>query len=210
MRIYRPIKSNKINQYFGEAKVCVDSNGKVYNKVPFTNTGTCPLGTEDLYSTLNLIGHNGIDFNLYRGEAVYHSGDWDGIVKTEIDSNGGIGITITSETAQLNGNRVRLRYWHLLKVAPDIYDGKKISVGTLIGYGDSTGLSSGDHLHFDLKEVSETGTTLNKANGYLGAIDPLPYLENKFIVDVFDELQAQILTLSQLVAKFIAQFKGHI
>lgn len=66
------------------------------------------------------------------------------------------------------------------------HSGIQIKRGDLLGYADNTGLSTGDHLHFGLKPVLSaneapfTWTTVNPNNGYLGAIDPTPYLDLAF------------------------------
>uniref|UniRef100_A0A6M3J6F6 Putative peptidase n=2 Tax=viral metagenome TaxID=1070528 RepID=A0A6M3J6F6_9ZZZZ len=184
MKWYRPVKTLMITQRWG-------TNGEWYQA-----------------NGINIKGHNGYDFKCFRGEPVYHSVDFEGKVKTEIDNRGGIGVRVNSIEPDPDLGYIQALYWHLEKVHPDIYDGKIINVGTCIGYGDSTGFSTGDHVHFGLKQITKTGRTLNSNNGYTGAIDPTTWFDNTFIIDVFDDLQAQILTLAQLIQKFIATFKG--
>jgi len=192
MTIYRPIKTNRLNQSFGDSKVCVTRLGKVISKYPHTNEGVCPLGTKDLYESLGMKGHSGEDWALYRGEPVYHAGDFIGKAKTEVDKHGGIGVDVQND-------KFKIRYWHLQKVA--VYDGQTINPGQIIGYGDSTGLSSGDHLHWSLKEV-ENGRTKNKDNGYYGAIDFRPYFVNEFVVDALGVEAQKIAILKQLVKAY--------
>lgn len=177
--------------------MCIGHTGKVVSKWPWSNTGTCPAGYKDLYKSLGMDGHNGEDWSLWYGEPVYHAGDFDGVAKTEVDKSGGIGVDVI-------GDDYKLRYWHLKAVA--VYDGKKIQMGDLIGYGDSTGLSSGNHLHWSLKKVNSSGRTLNKDNGFLGAIDFRPYFENTFVLDVLD-IRAKQLRVIDLLHQVIGLYK---
>ncbi|OHA65971.1 MAG: hypothetical protein A2672_00050 [Candidatus Wildermuthbacteria bacterium RIFCSPHIGHO2_01_FULL_49_22b] len=129
--IYRPIKFNRITQIFGENKTD--------------------------YSKLGMLGHNGLDMATWNGTPIYHSGDYMGYMKTEIDAMGGIGVDIYSNTPQIDGKRIKLRYWHLKQVVG--WDGKEVRPGQLIGFADNTGFSTGDHLYFDLKCVDENDKT---------------------------------------------------
>lgn len=56
---------------------------------------------------------------------------------------------------------------------------EKVKAGELVGYADNTGLSSGMHLHFELKPVrrSLSGNFRNvlQSNGYFGTINPELY-----------------------------------
>lgn len=91
-------------------------------------------------------------------------------------------------------------YWHMIDSSKDpshrspiegysAPNGKLIRAGDLLGYADSTGLSTADHLHFGLKPClpgEPVGTWANVAqnNGYQGAIDPVPYFNGKSATDV--------------------------
>ena len=98
-------------------------------------------------------------------------------------------------------------YLHNLRT--NIYDGQKIRPGDIMSFGDSTGFSTGDHVHFHLKEIDDNGHTKNRDNGYGGAIDPTPFWENTYISDVhIDEarkrnyaLQKQVILLMQAIIK---------
>lgn len=54
--------------------------------------------------------------------------------------------------------------------------GDSVKQGQMIGWSDNTGFSTGSHLHLTLKETDAQGNILNKNNGYFGAINPLPLL----------------------------------
>lgn len=131
---------------------------------------------------MGLKGHNGYDMPAIRGEAIYHCANFDGWMKTERDLNGGIGVDVISNDPILNGNHVKVRYWHLK--TPIGWDEKKIQMGDVIGLANSTGLSSGDHLHWAVKQCDEKGKTLNPNNGYYGAFDQTPYYDNDLFAPV--------------------------
>lgn len=181
MKIYRALKTNFITQGYG-----------VENTAPEMLS---------LYKSLGMLGHNGIDFACWSGEPIYHCGDFTGIAKTEVDSKGGIGVDVISKE-EIEGGYFKLRYWHLKKV--NVYDGQEIKEGDLIGWGDNTGLSTGDHLHLGLKSCHEDGEPLDKWNGYYGAVDPSPYYENVFVLDIL-EVKQEALSVIQLAQKLIAQ-----
>ena len=182
--IYQPVTPFFVNQSFGEDRVCVSNadNKTVINK---ESSATCPAGYRSLYTQTK--GHNGLDLRAVRWQPVYASHD--GVVaevQTEIERGLGIGI-VSNEERYFDETGTeefyKSRYWHF--IALDVHLGDKIKTGDFIGYADSTGYSTGDHLHFELKPVTITDVvdgmpvyhnTLQN-NGFLGAVNPLPYME---------------------------------
>lgn len=67
----------------------------------------------------------------------------------------------------LQGPGVQTYYGHLDKA------GKlgPVKAGEVIGYADSTGFSSGHHLHVTCKELDQNGLVKNRDNGHDGAVD---------------------------------------
>lgn len=132
---------------------------------------------------LNFKGHNGEDMQAAHGEPVYAAHD--GTCYPEVDAQGGNGVVIrTLQPFEYHDIEVYFKtiYWHLVKADAVVKTGQQIKAGDLIGYADSTGLSTGDHLHFGLKaqgwnEENWQWYTLNVDNGYMGAIDPDPYFD---------------------------------
>lgn len=191
--LYQPVAPWRLSQGFGENKACIDlATGKVTSKVPYLDSTVCPPGTKSVYS--QMLGHNGLDIATFRWQRVYAAHD--GIVaeiETEVDRGLGIGIVskekrFFAETG--TEEHYKTRYWHF--IALDVYFGEEVKTGDFIGYADSTGLSAGDHLHFELKPVRikdyENGvpvvSNINQGNGFFGAIDPAPYMESIFALEI--------------------------
>ena len=184
--LFQPIKPFIISQDFGEDKVCFNGAGNLINKQTFAS---CPVGFTSLYHKTN--GHNGLDLIAKRWQPVYAAAG--GVVQeiqTEVERGLGCGIV-----TQVGDKYYKHRYWHF--IALDCYVGEIVKTGDLIGYVDSTGYSTGDHLHFELKECTKSGATLNIGNGHLGAIDPKPYLFDTFACDE----QGKIKQLTEIIAK---------
>ena len=214
MKYYRPIKSNWLVQGFGENKACVatDTSGKAiqpYKVLSGIYPNSCPVNSTKLYPLLGLKGHNGYDLASWKGEPVYHSGDFSGWLHSEIDMGGGIGVDIVSKVPLKECTEgcpvgtmhyIKLRNWHLWEVVG--FDKKELKPGDLIGYADSTGISSGDHVHFGPKWCNENGSAVHNDNGYFGAFDPGTDYENVFILDVL-VVKQRALTAIELARKVI-------
>ena len=134
---------------------------------------TQPFGVNYLnfYRDMGLLGHNGIDFKAYTGTECYAAHDGD-VTFSGRDGDGGISVTLMDKV-----NHFKTIYYHLQKTLCKL--GDKVKAGDLIGLCDNTGkLTTGDHLHFGLKELDENNfNVLNYNNGYAGAIDPAPYFK---------------------------------
>src|SRR3990167_8804452 len=156
LTLYKPVTPFAISQNFGENLACIDlSTSKVISKVG----ATCPVGYVDLYESSGLKGHQALDIPTNSWQPVYaaHEGF---VEELEADPKRGLGIGIVSNfvydfiVSPYNDNGVwnaKTRYWHL--AAFNIVKGQKVREGQLIGWADSTGYSSGNHLHFELKPV---------------------------------------------------------
>lgn len=160
-----PVKPLFINQKFGE----------VANLAYYQNNG------------VNFTGHNGIDFMAKHGQPVYAAHD--GIAYPEVDEKQGHGVVlVTLYKYDYKDTQAFFKtiYWHLIDSIPVKY-GQYIKKGEILGYADSTGLSTGDHLHFGLKPMYGSdpydGGNIEQNNGYFGAIDPLPYFDGTFAYD---------------------------
>lgn len=142
---------------------------------------------------IQFLGHNGIDFMAKHGQPIYASHDGEAFY--EVDTKQGHGVVLrTLEKYEYGSIECFFKtiYWHLIDTTKDTSypkivesytdkskPGLRVKRGDIIGYADSTGLSTGDHLHFGLKPVMFIGgayINLEDNNGYYGAIDPKPYL----------------------------------
>jgi hypothetical protein len=104
--------------------------------------------------------HAGQDFPCARGTPVRATAD--GVV-TFKSSMGGYGKTIDIRHDKRSG--LSSRYAHLHRFAPTLKNGARVRRGDIIGYVGSTGLSTGNHLHF---EIRRWGRAVNPMT-YIGA-----------------------------------------
>ena len=87
-------------------------------------------------------GHIGLDYACRLGDPIYAS---DNGVITIAGWNGGYGIMV-----ELNhGNSFVTRYGHFDSIA--VGCGQQVYQGQLLGYCGSTGMSTGPHLHFEIR-----------------------------------------------------------
>ena len=215
MLVLRPLKTNRLSQGWGESKACIYPNRVIVGKV----NDVCPTGSQDLYRSIGLKSHNGFDNVAWYGEPIYHSADFNGWIKTEVDRAGGIGIDVVSNEPVLKCTEpncdeihfVKIRYWHGKEVIG--HDGQKVLMGQMIMLADNTGLSSSTHLHWSPKWCDKDGRGLHRNNGFYGAFSVVPYYKNTFITDYLKN-QAELklieyrieevqLTLIQILTKFI-------
>ena len=114
------------------------------------------------YKKFGLLGHNGLDYGLptktpvkapHNGTVVEKAFDATGYgnyVKIENDKEGSILAHLDSTTVGV---------------------GEVVQEGTLIGYSDNTGNSTGPHLHWGYFPIPR-----DRTNGYTGCIDQLPLI----------------------------------
>lgn len=162
-----------------------------------------------LYKEIGMLGHNGVDFAYIQNNNVYaaHNGI---VTYTGIEKNEGMGIVIRSKDKfDLIGysepHFIKTIYWH--NVYPDgilVKVGQEVKAGQLIAKGDSTGYSTGPHLHFGLKPIYQgendwTWDNVDQNNGYRGAIDPEPYFI-PFQYDIkYGEMNEQVAKLQRFL-----------
>ena len=139
------------------------------------------------YSQFGLIGHNGIDYPAPKGTLIYAVAD--GYIVEQTSKETGYGLRITQRIFY-KGKHYLLVYGHMERLENPVdvpYDWNlksyPVQEGQVIGYVDSTGFSTGHHLHFGAYEYTESGIKLNINNGYQGAINPeLLFKDHSMIV----------------------------
>lgn len=102
-------------------------------------------------------GHKGIDIAAPRGTEIYAASD--GVVSKVNYSGwgGGYGIHIIID----NDDGNQCMYAHMSYTALGIKEGDEVKAGQLIGYVGSTGDSSGNHLHFEVRSGDSFKNPLN-------------------------------------------------
>lgn len=93
--------------------------------------------------------HKGIDISLNKGDAIYAA--FDGVVRVALPTRytGGYGNVLVIRHA----NGLETYYGHLSKYI--VNSGDIVKAGELIGYGGSTGRSTGPHLHFETRYMGK-------------------------------------------------------
>lgn len=140
--IAREIKTSSYSGYKGETKTIELSGGKLLWPVPSNHTVTSPFGMRfhPVLKTYKM--HTGIDIAANTGDEIVAAAD--GIVRTT-GPYGGYGNTVIID--HIGG--VSTLYAHcshvLVKAGEVVKQGQKIA---LVG---STGISTGPHLHFEVR-----------------------------------------------------------
>ena len=138
--------------------------------------------------------HNGIDIAVSRGTPVLAPVDSQvAAINNPTDSQvkKGYGRDIRLLTQSEEGENIYYDqvFAHLLKIL--VTPGQLVKAGEVIGLVDSTGYSTGDHLHYGVRQVEKEGQGANVYqnylgrqyavfdynNGYFGYIDPMPFFE---------------------------------
>lgn len=94
--------------------------------------------------------HEGIDFKVNRGDSIKVA--FDGTVRITRRMRGGYGIFVVVR----HENGLETLYAHLSKSL--VENSQQVKAGDVIGLGGSTGRSTGNHLHFELRYL---GNALN-------------------------------------------------
>jgi murein DD-endopeptidase MepM/ murein hydrolase activator NlpD len=171
MKIFCPVISNHINQLFG---------------ANFNN----------FYAELGLLGHNGIDYRAPAGTDLRFNADTRGEV-IEVQDSPTYGKKIVVITH--DGDKHYLHYYgHLLDFA--VKEGDVVDTGDLLGRCDNTGkYTTGSHLHYGLYECTANAATLNRDNGYGGAINPKQWYAPMYVCEYLAKQKEAIGILQKLI-----------
>lgn len=165
----------------GELKMILDERikdedqyGKGEVEISLTWPTEFPIITQSfgsnpqIYAEYGFPGHEGVDFWTLMGSKIFSCLDGE-VYKVEQESRVhpyGIHICILHEGGY------RTIYGHLMKA--NVVVGQHVKAGEVIGLADSTGASSGNHLHLSLRY---DGATERLETSYpKDVIDPMPYL----------------------------------
>lgn len=127
----------------------------------------------DIYRRFGLPGHEGLDIRAPMGTNIYACAD--GTIFQTHDgklSNGGThayGIHVRIQ----HRDGYQTIYAHLTKYLVSV--GQQVKAGDLIGLADSTGNSTGSHLHLTLKKQGATAAGLTNFPNDI--IDPTPFIQ---------------------------------
>ena len=127
---------------------------------------TSPFGRDVLNGKVR--EHHGIDL-AKSGMVPIHAAE-DGVVsKSYVSTSYGECIRILHN---INGQTWESLYAHMRPGSRGYHEGQKVSRGSIIGYMGSTGLSTGQHLHFELHKGR---WNYQKSN----AVDPTKYFGDR-------------------------------
>lgn len=156
------------------------------------------------YSQFGLDGHNGQDFPAPKGTPIFAVAD--GFIVEQTAKDTGYGLRI-SQRVDDGKKHYLFVYGHIERLENPVdlpYNwnekGHAVKRGQVIGYVDSTGFSTGNHLHLGMYEYDQNGNKLNSNNGYGGAIDPMPFIRNK--MEIFKILGEETLVVKNLDGKY--------
>lgn len=110
--------------------------------------------------------HKGIDIRARKDE-VLATENGGKVVAVNHNTNTGGGKSVTVEYARTDGSKVQTTYMHLSSIS--VKAGNEVKVGQKLGVSGNTGTrTTGEHLHFGVKNISADGKVRN--------VDPASYL----------------------------------
>jgi murein DD-endopeptidase MepM/ murein hydrolase activator NlpD len=119
------------------------------------------FGYRDCYGCSS--NHGGQDFNPGLGAEIQAIAD--GIVSNSTDSGGSLGVVMMIDH-MIDGELVTSVYAHMEYDSRRFEEGDTVAVGDIIGTTGDTGMSTGPHLHFEIRIGGMNGTK----------VDPLEWL----------------------------------
>ncbi|MBO5004996.1 MAG: M23 family metallopeptidase [Clostridia bacterium] len=122
-------------------------NGVYFSVKPVTGTITSRFGSKE---SIRKSAHKGIDIGAPNGTPIYAAAD--GTVTYASYNSGGYGNLVIIS----HGNGIETYYGHCSKLY--VKKGQKVSAGDNIAAVGSTGRSTGNHLHF---EIRQNGSQIN-------------------------------------------------
>jgi len=126
----------------------------------------------EVYRQFGHKGHNGIDFAPLipgtKGVIIY--APHDGYVRCIMGDPGyGNYVELLSQPRTKEGVRLKSDIAHMASFL--VINGSFVAQGDPIGIMGDTGFADGIHLHWTFKRADRDGMTMDKQNGYGGALD---------------------------------------
>lgn len=137
----------------GKGKTYVKSGASTNSKTA-TASGYFGNPIPGAILTQGIHGYNGIDLGAPAGTPIYAAAAGSVITSKEGGWNGGYGSMIIIS----HDNGTQTLYSHMSQNA--VASGQKVKKGELIGYVGSTGKSTGNHLHFEVRGAKNPLTSL--------------------------------------------------
>lgn len=139
-----------------------------------------------IYQKFGMTGHDGIDIAAPKGTRVNAAADGWIIECVEKDTGYGLRVVIFHEDKDFNWLTI---YGHFsdTELNDIIYNinnrAYPVKEGQKIGEVGTTGFSTGNHLHFGLRQLNKNNQILNYNNGTFGWIDSLPYWKDPSVME---------------------------
>ncbi|MGC5171582.1 M23 family metallopeptidase [Microbacterium sp. DT81.1] len=92
--------------------------------------------------------HQGVDMLTGGGNPIFASAA--GVVRVSQESYGGYGVAVTIDHV-INGQSVSTLYGHMIYGSRQVASGQYVEAGQVIGLVGSTGRSTANHLHFEVR-----------------------------------------------------------
>lgn len=122
------------------------------------------------YARFSLAGHEGVDLALPNGTMLFAVHDAK-VMRAGYDSAPyGIAVRLIWSAEGFQWEAI---YAHMKKAT--VVVGTEVQAGTLLGYSNNTGNSTGPHLHFSLKKLGTVTPSRHSTRTYKDLVDPLPY-----------------------------------
>lgn len=139
-----------------------------------------------IYQKFGMTGHDGIDIAApFDTKALSAHNGWV-VESVPRDTGYGLRVQIYFEDTDYNWLTI-YGHFHESAWGEIPYDinnrSHPIKEGDLVGLVDSTGFSTGNHLHFGLRQLNKQNQILNYNNGTFGWIDSLPYWKDLSVME---------------------------
>ncbi|WP_457099319.1 M23 family metallopeptidase [Microbacterium sp. P5_E9] len=102
----------------------------------------------NLFRPANRPNHNGFDMVAPAGTPIFAAAS--GVVRVSSEGYNGYGVAVVIDSV-VGGQQVSTLYGHMTYGSRQVVAGQSVSAGQLIGAVGSTGSSTANHLHFEVK-----------------------------------------------------------